>query len=325
MTAAVAVAALAGASASGAAVGVGHSGWFWGNPLPQGHSLYALGGAGPALYAAGEFGTVLRSDDAGGSWTGLPSGTTASLRQVDVLDADSLVVGGGCTLRRSDDGGRRFTRLPFTSSDRRCASDVAAFDFVAGGNGYIALQNGTLLQTPDGGNTFSQRSAVPGTSAGGGPSTPSALAFTEPQTGVAITGNGPGAIYRTTNGASSWTQVAPSGPALAGLHFPTPAVGYAAGSDNTLLRSVDGGATWERRPLAGVSGSAALTSVRCSGPDVCLMTVAGGERLLRTIDGGATATSVSAANGLLRTVFSSPARAVAVGTARRDGGLRQRR
>ena len=188
--------------------------------MPQGHSLYALGGAGPALYAAGEFGTVLRSDDAGGSWTGLPSGTTASLRQVDVLDADSLVVGGGCTLRRSDDGGRRFTRLPFTSSDRRCASDVAAFDFVAGGNGYIALQNGTLLQTPDGGNTFSQRSAVPGTSAGGGPSTPSALAFTEPQTGVAITGNGPGAIYRTTNGASSWTQVAPSGPALAGLHFP---------------------------------------------------------------------------------------------------------
>ena len=55
-----------GAPAAGAAVGVGHSGWFWGDPRPQGLDLFDLDAAGPRLYATGAFGTVLRSDHAGG-------------------------------------------------------------------------------------------------------------------------------------------------------------------------------------------------------------------------------------------------------------------
>ncbi len=74
---------------SSAAVSVGHSGWYWGNPVPQGNDLRAVELFGTRGYAAGSFGTVLRTDDAGATWAGLPSGTTTDLTDLQVLDADT--------------------------------------------------------------------------------------------------------------------------------------------------------------------------------------------------------------------------------------------
>ncbi len=43
--------------------------WFWQNPLPQGNHLYAVTFTdGNTGVAAGDFGTVLRTTDAGTSW-----------------------------------------------------------------------------------------------------------------------------------------------------------------------------------------------------------------------------------------------------------------
>ena len=75
--AALCLVAAVGHATAEASVLVGHSGWFWANPLPQGNTLRALDFAGERGYAVGDFGTVLRSGDAGGSWTGLTTGTTA--------------------------------------------------------------------------------------------------------------------------------------------------------------------------------------------------------------------------------------------------------
>src|ERR671912_103616 len=67
------LALLAFASPAQAAVGVGHSGWQWGNPQPQGNTLNAVDFAGGTGYAAGNFGTVLRTDDSGATWRALPA------------------------------------------------------------------------------------------------------------------------------------------------------------------------------------------------------------------------------------------------------------
>ncbi len=112
------LAAMMGASSAAAAVDVPQSGWSWGSPRPQGNDLYALefaeGGRG---YAAGAFGTLLRTDDGGATWTGIPTGRRIDFTQLDVVGPDAFVVGGACTLRRSDDGGRTLKRLPFAATE----------------------------------------------------------------------------------------------------------------------------------------------------------------------------------------------------------------
>src|SRR4029450_12233768 len=73
-----------------ASVQVGSSGWQWGNPLPQGNTLRSMSFAGATGYAAGDFGTLLRTSDGGSTWTGLLSGTFTDLSTVQAIDADSL-------------------------------------------------------------------------------------------------------------------------------------------------------------------------------------------------------------------------------------------
>src|SRR6266576_3459029 len=100
------VIALAVVAPAGSALGdvrAGHSGWEWGNPRPQGHAVRALEFQGDVGYAVGDFGTVLNTTDAGATWSGVNSGVTVDLAHVAIVDDDSLVVAGSCSLRRSDD------------------------------------------------------------------------------------------------------------------------------------------------------------------------------------------------------------------------------
>src|SRR3954462_3008488 len=83
-------------AAASANVQVGSSGWLWGNPLPQGNTLRAMSFAGSAGYAVGGFGTLLKTEDGGSTWTGLPAGTFSNLTKVQAVDASTIVAGGGC-------------------------------------------------------------------------------------------------------------------------------------------------------------------------------------------------------------------------------------
>src|ERR1051325_6499360 len=88
-------ASLAAAVPAGAGVSVGHSGWGWGNPLPQGNTIRVLDFHGGTGYAAGEFGTLLKTTDAGATWTGVPTGITSTINRIDVISPQSVVIGGG--------------------------------------------------------------------------------------------------------------------------------------------------------------------------------------------------------------------------------------
>src|SRR6266540_2380657 len=91
-----ALVALALAPNATAGVLVGHSGWEWSNPLPQGNSLRGLDFEGASGYAAGDFGTLLRSDDDGASWRALGTGITEDLTDVQAIGSESVVIAGGC-------------------------------------------------------------------------------------------------------------------------------------------------------------------------------------------------------------------------------------
>ncbi len=120
LTAGVAAALAFTAQAPGS-VSVGHSGWKWGNPLPQGNTIRVVDFNSGTGYAAGDFGTLLKTTDAGATWTGIPTGITSALDRIDVISPNTIVIGGACSARRSDDGGATFHRLPFTPSELSCS------------------------------------------------------------------------------------------------------------------------------------------------------------------------------------------------------------
>lgn len=306
------------AGAQAADVTVGQSGWNWGNPQPQGNTLRTVEFAGGRGYAAGDFGTLLRTDDGGRSWTGIPTGITANLARIRAVDQNTVVIGSGCVLRRSDDGGTTFHRLPFTSSETGCPAGIASLYFASPLVGYLLLSDGTVVRTANGGESFSGRTAVPGTEATRPPgqaATPTDVVFTSGDTGFATT-KGPdgGHVYGTTDGGQTWVPKANTGPGLNSLFFSDPGVGYAVGDANTLLKTTDGGDTWTPKPVAGDVPPNDLTSIRCTNTITCLISTAGGERVLRTSDGGTTVTSFNpSTRKIFAVAFASSTNAVGVG------------
>jgi photosystem II stability/assembly factor-like uncharacterized protein len=291
-----------------AAVTTSHSGWAWGSPRPQGNTIRALGFSGDRGYAAGALGTVLRTDDGGATWSGTATGTTEELTRLSLPAPGSVVAAGGCETWRSDDAGETFRRLTWTQPGPACPSALAGLAFPDAETGYLALADGSVASTADGGRSGRLRSPVPGTPAAGGSAAVADLAFTAPRAGVAATTGG--SVYRTTDGAASWSLAATQGEPLRAVHFATAFSGYAVGDGGTVLRTVDGGLNWAPRPQAPRD----LGSIGCKTALTCVATAADGEALLRTTDGANSFAETSASGGrLFAASFASPTRAVAAG------------
>src|SRR3954453_13219505 len=310
-------AAIFGAPAAYAAnnVTVGHSSWFWGNPQPQGNTLNAIDFAGGTGYAAGDFGTLLKTADNGFTWTGIATGITVNLNQVRLLDANTVFIGAGCLLRRSDDGGTTFKRILATSSERSCPASVTSFYFTTPLIGYVLLSDGTVQRTDDGGQSFQQRTAVPGTAAtGASPSAPpSDIWFISDTTGFALAG---GTIQKTTDGGNTWTPAFNGTAKLNSLFFVNTLTGFAVGDGKTILKTVDGGTTWSAQSVSADAPAADITKVRCASATRCLAATRQGDQLLRTDDGGNNWTSIKpSTNRIFAAAFESPNFATAVGQA----------
>jgi photosystem II stability/assembly factor-like uncharacterized protein len=303
-----ALAALPGAAP--AAVQVGASGWLWGNPLPQGNTVRALSFAGAQGFAAGDFGTLLRTTDAGATWTGLRSGTFTGLTEVQAIDATALFAGGGCVARRSDDGGATFKRLAFTPVESSCREQLAAAWFVSRATGYLVLTDGTVLRTDNDGDTFAQRNALPGTRAQNGTAQPTDVVFLTEQVGLAATADGH--VYRTVDGATSWTLVSTAAGAVRSLAFVDALHGVAAGDGGLYLTTADGGTTWTPQDL-GV-GPVDLASVRCATATSCVATTRTGAQLVR-VDGSEAAPRLvtPSPDPIFAAAFAAPGRIVVGG------------
>lgn len=290
------------ASPASAGVAAGHSGWQWGNPLPQGHTLRALDTDGSLGFAAGDFGTLLRTDDGGSTWTGLSTGVTADLAHVAILGGGSVVVAGRCAARRSDDGGLTFVRLAWTASDERCQAPIVTIAFPGGPRGYLVLADGTVMRTDDAGVTWAAQTPVPSPP-------PTGAAFVSADVGVVTTSTGQ--IYRTADGGGSWGLVHSDPHGLRAVAFTGPATGYAVGEASTVVRTLDGGKTWLTR---STGDRPTLTSIRCASASVCIATSDTANSLLRTADGGKTLNSVASPGDVRALAFGPATRAIGVGS-----------
>lgn len=310
-------------AAAQAAVQVGSSGWLWGAPLPQGNTIRSMSFAGATGYAAGDFGTLLKTTDGGASWSGLSVGSFQTFTTVQALSDRTVIAGGGCVARRSDDGGATFTRIPFTPKESSCPQPLVSLSFVDGRTGWLLLGDGTVTETLDGGATYAQRTAVPGTSAAGGQATPTDLAFVSATTGYAVSSGGK--IFQTTDAGQSWKVVSDTNRKVNDVTFVDAVHGFAVGDAGLFLRTVDGGATWTPKDLG--AGGQNLTSVRCATTQLCIVATQSGTQLVRTPDAGDTASLVTpSTDPIFAAAFASPTRVAAAGSngssvVSVDGGL----
>jgi photosystem II stability/assembly factor-like uncharacterized protein len=288
-----------------------HSGWFWGAPSPQAQNLGAVEFAGPTGYASGDFGTLIKSTDAGRTWSGRETGLSEDLDHLRILGPDIVIAGGNCALRRSDDGGKTFRRLPWTASDESCSGGIRAFDFPSSSTGYLVLRNGNLLRSSDAGRTWSRRTAIPDTSVSGVPGiSPTDLDFVSDTQGYAATDGGE--VFQTVDGGNTWRTVLGLPWTIRSISFPSPSVGYVSGAAPAVLKTTDGGASWEEQELPLDVG--ALRALRCITDDVCEGVTQDGDRLVRTVDGGRNWTSIAATTIPLRAVAQpTPDTVVGVG------------
>src|SRR4051794_24383633 len=308
----LALALLAPASANAAPVGVGHSGWFWGNPQPQGETLRAIEFQGSFGMAAGDFGALLRTQDGGRSWTSVRSGNRYAQEWDIAIAGSGVMFGGNCFTGRSDDAGLTFRKVV----PSHCRGTVAIS--LPSPQRAFRLEGDGTVQRADDGFTFTDVGPVPGTSAAGAsaPALDQAtdLFFTDNNTGFAVTLNG--FIYRTTDGGNTWFERAKAPSALNAVDFFDAATGYAVGRDNTVLKTTDGGETWTPKPVPATIPMGELTSIRCGTSANCMVTrgFLSADRLLHTTNGGNSWTSLTPTSEHLYDVaYSSSTDAVAVG------------
>jgi photosystem II stability/assembly factor-like uncharacterized protein len=312
LAAALTAAALAAVAAlpAGANVQVGSSGWQWGNPLPQGNTVRAMSFAGATGYAAGDFGTLLKTTDGGNTWTGLPVGTFQGLAVVQALDANTVVAGGGCVARRSTDGGATFTAVRFTPVEASCRVGLRDLSFVSGDAGFLLLADGSVFTTTDGGTQFAPRTAVPDTRATGGSAEPGGIAFINARTGYATSG---GKVFQTLDGGVSWKAVWSAPNHLNRLWFADAQHGFGVGDSGLMLSTDDGGSTWIARTTP--PGAPSLTSIRCNTSRICIMTTGSGHELIRVTGAGTDLPTVvtPSTDPVYAAAFASPQRVVAAG------------
>jgi len=140
-------------------------------------------------------------------------------------------------------GGATWTNLP------PAADDYSTICFITGSKGFLAPDNGGMLVSTNGGNTW-----VPILPATIG--FLSDIHFTTPTTGIAVGGTTAGTdplILKTANAGASWTVI--SGFTNGGLDhisFPDPLHGFAIGFETSdlplLIATTDSGNHWDTMP-----------------------------------------------------------------------------
>ncbi|HTO52466.1 MAG TPA: YCF48-related protein [Myxococcota bacterium] len=287
-------------------------------------SLYTVASHGENVWAAGYWGTILRSNDGGRNWQQSDTPTSNTLYAIAFADdRNGFAVGASGIILHSTDGGatwaKQVVQVPDETGSLR-PLDVNLFGVAAlsGGDAFIVGDLGTLLRTRDG-TTWEKVTLDAATY--GDENVPdrilNAVVFTSPMDGWI--GGEFATLLRTHDGGATWVgtrEISGAPPDLylfgvAGGGGSAAAVGLAGG---VLVSNADGSA-WTSR---SVDTTAGLFSIAWRGQTG----ITGGDRgvLFITSDGGTTWKEPNRPklfNWIASTTFVGEREAVAVG----EGGL----
>lgn len=241
---------------------------------PEHAPLLAAERAGTRLVAAGDFGTILLSDDDGRSWRQARSvPTRVTLTALDFVDErHGWAVGHGGIVLATDDAGENWT------VQHGAGDDVVLFSvhFDDLRHGLIVGAFGFALRTDDGGATW-QRITV------SDDDVHLYQVFSDARGATWIAAE-MGSVFRSDDGERFERVEVPYGGSLwGGMAAPDGSL-LLWGMSGTLLRSVDGGQSWRRTETDTENPITSAVSL----PDGRLVLVGLGGAVLESSDGGAT-------------------------------------
>lgn len=186
-------------------------------------------------FCSGGQGTILKSNDAGDSWQYLNSGTNQDLQSIFFVNQMiGFAVGGSpidAVILKTLNGGANWS--PINSPSDNYLQSVF---FSNTDTGYVVGWNGEIMRTDNCGGDWTIQNSVAMTGN-------LEIVFTDENTGYIVGGaQSETLIQKTSNGGDLWEDISP--PISAGLvsiHFPSFNVGYAVGSNGTVLKTESGG------------------------------------------------------------------------------------
>jgi len=298
---------------------------------------------------------ILVSETAVGQWTRQNSGTSDFLTQVYFPSPDTGYVvswGPDANILKTENGGITWTQMPtpfniafifFTSNDTGYAttSDLQILkttngavtwmvqsslpsNYELGGIYFSTRQIGytttfhssdkdTLffLKTSNGGLTWNEVSGMPGFFVRTPYST--CISFVSSDAGY-FAGLDGLAIFGTSNGAININELFTGGPILC-LNFPSPNIGYAGYSTDNILKTTDGGNTWNAFHIPSIDEY--VDAVFFTSDDTGFAIVTPGNysyaRIMNTTNGGNSWTVQATDTSLLSLYFPNPGIGYAVG------------
>lgn len=226
-------------------------------------------------WAVGNDGTILNTVNPTPMWEPQATvSTTQSLNSVYFVDKNTGWAVGNAGVYATTNSGTAWA--PQGNQLSLELDSLNAVYFENANTGWAVGNHGTLLNTPDGGNTWTVQTS-------GTTSSLNSIQFINASTGWA-SGTG-GIVLKTTNGGTTW-QVQTSGTTstLYSIHFADANTGWAVGTGGVILNTVNGGATWTVQ-TSGTTNS--LWSVYFSNDNMG-WTVGNNGTILKTLNGGAT-------------------------------------
>jgi photosystem II stability/assembly factor-like uncharacterized protein len=198
---------------------------------------------------------ILKTTNAGVTWTTLSSGTNYPLYSVYFTnaytgfavgeDVDGHNFGNSGVLLRTFNGGATWTRRSIPGNSGYGLTSVhfpdANHGYIVNSGGYYP--GGNIIKTIDGGSTWTTLPIGPDYYI-------AAVYFTDVNTGYAVgsrsVGISDGIILKTIDGGSTWTDVyqGKTGQMLNSVYFPDANTGYAVGESGTILKTTNGGTSW---------------------------------------------------------------------------------
>lgn len=185
-----------------------------------------------SVFIVGDNGYWLFSGDSGENWFELDPLTNEDYNTVQFLDIDTIFLATENQVIRTYNGGAAWESIAVDGGD------INKMWFVNSLVGHLVCDDGVILKTIDGGNSWYETLDTPFT-----PSDFFSVYFINEQIGYACKEHND--TYRTIDGGESWEEVGGLSDAIYTFWFKDEMVGYAGGENGALFKTEDGGENWE--------------------------------------------------------------------------------
>jgi photosystem II stability/assembly factor-like uncharacterized protein len=207
--------------------------WEWQNPLPQGNDLNSVYFVDSNTgWAVGNFGTIIKTTDAGENWLRQESNINSHLLCCYFMNNNTgFAAGDSGIVLKTDDGGNNW-RTVACLMKYTYSSKIKKISFIDSKTGYISGLIGTY-KTTDTGESW-EKLNISGKS----------HCFVDKDYGI-IVGN-PNGVSRTTDAGLTWINCIGKqySPDFEDVHFIDYDTGFAISKSDNIYKTTDKGNTW---------------------------------------------------------------------------------